>query len=356
MRRRKATAVRFLDARRADVTLRLGIIGAGNISRTHVLAARELEGAEVVAYWGRDYTKAASMAREFGGVPFRELDGLLSHRPIDAVIIGTPSGTHADQAMLAAQRGLHVLVEKPLDVDVARIDSLLAECDRARVTLAVVFQDRTAPDLVWLKHVVDERCLGAPLLVSAQVKWYRPPEYYASSTWRGRWALDGGGALMNQGIHTVDLLLWLVGDVARVSAITRTNLHAIEVEDTAVACLEFASGAVGTLEVTTAAYPGFPRRIALTGSDGTIMIEGDRVASVDLRAPMALPPSEGSTNASASSPVVSDVRGHRRVIADFVDAVRQSRPPLCDGRDGRRSVALVDAAYRSARERRPVSV
>jgi UDP-N-acetyl-2-amino-2-deoxyglucuronate dehydrogenase len=269
---------------------------------------------------------------------------------MDVALVGTPSGLHAEHARAAARRGLTVLVEKPLDVTTERIDALIGECDRADVKLGVIFQDRAAPDLVWLNHLLRAGALGTAILVSARVKWHRPPDYYRGSSWRGTWALDGGGALMNQGIHTVDLLLWLLGDVARVYASTRTALHAIEVEDTAVACLEFAGGAVGTLEAATSAFPGFPRRIELTGSEGTIVVEHDRVVSVQLRTPpQPPPPGEGSTNASATSPIVSDVRGHRRVLEDFVSAVRTGARPLCDGRDGRRSVELVEAMYRSAR-------
>jgi predicted dehydrogenase len=162
---------------------------------------------------------------------------------------------------------------------------------------------------------------------------------------------------MNQGAHTVDLLLWLAGDVDRVSGTVRTLLHPIEVEDTAVACLEYANGAVGTLEVTTAAYPGFPRRLTITGSEGTIVVEGDRVATIALRRdPPPLPEQSVNQNASTSSPVVSDVTGHRRIIADFIDAIQSKRAPLCDGRDGRRSVALIEAVYESARIGAPVSV
>jgi len=273
------------------------------------------------------------------------------------VVVGTPSGLHAEHARAAARRGLHVLVEKPLDITTGRIDALIDECDRARVKLGVIFQDRAAPHLQWLKHLIAQGGLGKPILVSAHVKWYRPPEYYAGSRWRGTWALDGGGALMNQGIHSVDLLLWLLGDVERVYATTRTALHAIEVEDTAVACLEFAGGAVGTLDVATSAFPGFPRRVELTGSEGTIVVERDQVVSVQLRTPLAPPPPDsGSANASATSPVVSDARGHRRVLEDFVAALRTGAAPLCDGRDGRRSVELAQALYRSARAGAAVSV
>jgi len=339
------------------MTVRIGILGGGNISDTHARAARETAGVELVAYWARDPEKARHMARRYGGTAFQVLEEMLAHRPLDAVIVGTPSGLHAEHARAAARRGLHVLVEKPLDITTERIDALIDECDRARVTLGVIFQDRAAPHLQWLKQLVAAGALGKPILVSARVKWYRPPEYYARSEWRGTWALDGGGALMNQGIHSIDLLLWLLGDVERVYATARTALHAIGAEDTAVACLEFAGGAIGTFDVATSAFPGFPRRVELTGSEGTIVVERDQVVSVELRTPRAPPPpDEGGANASATSPVVSDARGHRRVLENFVSALRTGAALLCDGRDGRRSVELAQALYRSARTGAAVSL
>jgi predicted dehydrogenase len=340
------------------VTFRVGLIGSGNISETHARAAIEARHVELVAHWGRNAETTRHLAGQYGGRAFDSVEELLAHRPMDAVLIGTPSGTHADFAIAAARAGLHVLVEKPLDVTTARIDPLLSECARAKVTCGVFFQDRTAPDLVWLKQAIDGGDLGAPLLASASVRWYRSPEYYAGSPWRGTRSLDGGGALMNQGIHTVDLLLWLFGPVARVSAVAKTALHRIEVEDTVVATLEFANGAVGALEVTTAAYPGLPRRIELTGSRGTVVVEGDRIVTWALQQPPALEPPQnaGTTNASASSPVVSDATGHQRVIEDFVAAVRRRRRPRCDGAEGRRSVALIEAIYQSAAAHTPIAV
>ncbi len=308
--------------------------------------------------FGRNAATATRLAERYGARSFATLAAMLSHRPLDAVIVGTPSGAHADAVLAAAGCGMHVLVEKPLEITTARIDEMIADCARAGVTLGVIFQDRTAPDLVWLRTRIEQGELGTPLLASASVRWYRPPEYYTGSAWRGTRALDGGGALMNQGIHTVDLLLWLCGPIARVSAITKTALHRIEVEDTAVATLEFASGALGTLEVTTAAYPGQPRRLELTGTAGTVIVEGDRVTNVALRTPPSVPLPEhaGNANASASSPVVSDIQGHRRVLEDFIAAVRDRRPPICDGKEGRRSVAVIEAIYRSAARREPVAV
>jgi UDP-N-acetyl-2-amino-2-deoxyglucuronate dehydrogenase len=274
-------------------------------------------------------------------------------------MIGSPSGLHAEQGMAAAARGVHVLVEKPIDVTTAKADALIAAAARAGVVLGVIFQDRLKPDVRRLKALVDGGGLGRPLLASAQVKWYRTPEYYASSRWRGTWALDGGGALMNQGVHTVDLLLWLFGPARRVFARTATALHAIDVEDTAVAIVEFVNGAIGTIEATTAAYPGYSRRIELTGSEGTIVLDGDRLAAVDLRhgsGMTATAAAPAAPTASASSPVVADASAHQRVLEDFLRAIDTGTAPVCDGADGRHSVALIEAIYESARRHTPVAL
>jgi UDP-N-acetyl-2-amino-2-deoxyglucuronate dehydrogenase len=190
------------------------------------------------------------------------------------------------------------------------------------------------------------------------VKWYRPPEYYGNSRWRGKLALDGGGALINQGVHTVDLLLWLMGDVVSVYAQMATALHSIEGEDTITALLEFASGAIGTLVATTSAYPGYPRRLELTGSEGTVILEHDRIIRADLRTPRPdlLGNESSDQNQSATSAVVSDVRGHQALIEDFLRAIKTNSRPACDGKEGRRSVALIEAIYESARSGERTSV
>ena len=336
---------------------RVGILGGGNISETHARAARELEGVEVSAVHGHNREKAARLAASYGGAVYEDLGAFLAHRPLDVVLVGSPSGLHAEQGIAAARRGLHVLVEKPLDVTTERADALVAACEAAGVKLGVFFQDRAASDVRRLKEFVASGGLGRPLLVSARVKWYRPPEYYRDSRWRGTWALDGGGALMNQGVHTLDLLLWLLGDVRRVYARAVTALHEIEVEDTVVATLEFESGAVGTLEAATSAYPGYPRRLELTGTEGTVILEQNRLVAADLRAPrpdLISETEESGGTPSASSPVVSDVSGHREILADFIRAIETGGTPICDGREGRRSVALARAVYESSRTGRAV--
>lgn len=336
----------------------IGIIGGGGISDTHARAALEIPDVKIAASYGDNYEKTAQLSQKYGGVVYREFAGFLKHRPMDLVIMGSPSALHAEQGIAAARQGLHVLTEKPIDVTTAQADAFIDACDKAGVKLGVCFQDRVAPDIARLKRLIEEGRIGKPILANGYVKWYRPPEYYSQSRWRGTRALDGGGALMNQGVHTIDLLLWLMGDVQRVYAKTITALHDIEVEDTAVATLEFASGAIGTMEAGTSVFPGYQRRVEVTGSEGTIIMQHDRIVAADLRTPdpSLVIPSDGDANASASSSIVSDVGGHRRLIEDFLRAIEEDRQPICSGLEGRRSVELIEAIYESSRKGLPVNL
>jgi predicted dehydrogenase len=339
--------------------MHIGILGAGNISDTHVRAAQAIPGVRVTAVCGSNPERTRALAGRAGAAAYTDLDAFLAHRPMDIVAIGSPSGVHAGQAIAAIRKGLHVLVEKPLDVTVERVDAVEEEARRAGVRVGVFFQDRLKPDVVRMKTLIDAGHLGTPVLASGHVKWYRPPEYYSGSKWRGVRQFDGGGALMNQGIHTADLMLHLFGNVGRVTSRTATRIHRIEVEDTLVATLEFASGALGVLEAATSVYPGYARRLELTGSEGTLILDHDRLAAVDLRSPAAgerpTPPDGGSAQ-SAASPVVADATPHQRIFEDFLNSIRTGTTPACDAREGRRSVELVEAIYRAAQEDRSVTI
>lgn len=337
--------------------LHIALIGAGGISQTHARAASTVPGVAIAAVHGTNPERTRQLAASYDAAAYDDLDACLAHYPLDAVVIGSPSGVHAEQGIRAAERGLHVLVEKPLDVTLQKADALIDATERAGVRLGVMFQDRTRPSFERLRRALADGRAGRPLLASARVKWYRPPEYYSGSKWRGTWALDGGGAVMNQGIHTVDLLGWLLGPVRWVTARTAALLHPIEVEDTALALFEFASGATATFEATTIAYPGFARRIELTTTEGTIVIENDRVIAADLKngaGDLVDPPADAPAHGTAS-PVVADVSGHARLIEDFAAAIQERRDALCSGREGRKSLANVLALYDSAARRVPVS-
>lgn len=332
------------------MAIHIGLIGGGNITETHARAARAISGAEITAIFGTNPKKIAVLCQKYGGKPYQTFDEFLAHRPIDLVVIGSPSGLHATHGIAAARHGFHVLTEKPIEINTQRADELIEAAENSGVKLGVIFQDRVKPGVRQLKEWVSAGMLGKILLVDARVKWYRPPEYYGQSRWRGTLALDGGGALINQAVHTVDLLLWLLGDVVRVQSRTATVLQAIEAEDTAVAILEFASGALGVLQATTAAYPGYPRRVEITGSEGTVILEQDSILSAHFRGASAgfSAITQPDENRSASSAVVSDFRGHQALLEDFLHAVKHNTTPICDGRDGRRSVALIRAIYRAA--------
>jgi UDP-N-acetyl-2-amino-2-deoxyglucuronate dehydrogenase len=333
------------------MTTHIGLIGSGNITETHARAATAIPGVQISAIYGTNPQTVISLATKHQATPYHDFAAFLTHKPMDLVILGTPSGLHAQQGIAAAQHGLHVLTEKPIDITTKNADALIAASEKSNVKLAVIFQDRLKPNVQRLRQWVDCGLLGKPLIVDARVKWYRPPDYYSNSNWRGTLALDGGGALINQAIHTVDLLLYLLGDVARVQARTATALHKIEGEDTAIATLEFINGAMGTLLATTAAYPGYPRRLEITGTEGTVILEQDRIVAADLRNP---PPdlafiTAGDSNQSASSAAVTDISGHKAILEDFLHAIASNTQPICNGQAGRRSLALVESIYNSAR-------
>ena len=336
--------------------MNIGILGGGNISGTHARAAAAIPGVKVVAFHGVNRERTAALAAPYGAPVYDTLDAFLAHRPMDIVAIGSPSGMHAEQGIAAARRGLHVLVEKPIDTTTAKADALIAACDAAGVKLGIFFQDRLRPAIVEIKRMIDDGTLGKPVLISGRVKWYRPPEYYSGSKWRGTWKLDGGGALMNQAIHTVDLIQWMFGPIRRVSASVATRVHDIEVEDTAAAVFEFTNGAIGTIEATTSVYPGYNRRLEVTGSNGTVVLDHDRISDLTLHStgPKVQGAAAGGVENTAS-PVVSDASDHQRIIEDFLHAIRKGIVPSIDGREGRRSVELVESIYEAARTGQPVA-
>ena len=337
--------------------MRVGLIGGGNISETHARAARAIAGVEIAAVFGTNREKVERLAGEHGGTPYLDFEKFLAHRPMDFVAIGSPSGLHAEQGIAAARRGLHVLTEKPLDTNLLAADGLIAAAAEANVKLGVFFQDRFKTDLIRVKEWMDAGILGKPILADARVKWFRSAEYYQSSRWRGTLRLDGGGALINQAIHTVDLLLWMFGDVAQVQAQKKAALHKIEAEDTLTAILEFKNGAMGVLQAATSVYPGYPRRVELTGDQGTVIVEHDRMIAADLRRPPGDAESRGDDrNLSASSATVSDIRGHQAAMEDFIEAIKKDTTPRCSGIEGRRSLALAEAIYAACESGRKVEL
>jgi predicted dehydrogenase len=334
--------------------LRFAIVGAGTVARFHARAVADAPGARLSAVCSRDPERAAAAARELGVECAPSYEALLARGDVDAVCLCTPSGLHAAQAIAAARAGKHVLVEKPMALTLADADAMIAACRSAGVKLAVALQRRTETVYQSLRSAIAAGELGRLTLGCASVPYFRPQAYYESATWRGTWALDGGGALMNQGIHLVDLLLWLMGDAEEVSARSATLAHAIEVEDCVVASLRFGSGALGSLIATTAAAPGFPHRVEVYGSEGGAQIEGECVVRWQDRSAKQRPVTAALADAGAGASATGiSAAGHTRIVADLVEAVGAGRAPLVPGEEGRRCLALVLAVYESARTGRP---
>lgn len=333
--------------------LGFGIVGAGNIGALHAQAIRHLEGARLVAVSDLIEERAKALAGPAGAAWYTDYGEMLRDRNVDVVNICTASGLHGQMAVAAAQAGKHVIVEKPMEITVERADEIIDACRENGVKLAVIFQYRFGTGVQKAKEAVGAGRLGQLTLCDAYVKWYRTQEYYDTGGWRGTWAMDGGGALMNQSIHTIDLLQWLAGPVESVYAYTATLAHRMETEDTAVVLVEFRDGALGVIEGATSTYPGQPSRVELSGDKGTIVLEDGIVTRWDLadaspEEEEAMLRLEVSTGTGASEPMGISYHKHQRQIEDFVAAVWKNRSPLVDGIEGRKAVAIIQAIYQSA--------
>jgi UDP-N-acetyl-2-amino-2-deoxyglucuronate dehydrogenase len=345
-----------------ETPVRFAIVGTGSIADFHAAAISQVEGAGLVAVYSRGLEKARAFSERHGGRVHTSLSELLSDPEVDAVCITTPSGAHAGVAIAALQSGRHVLCEKPLDVTLEKVDAMLEAEARSGKILAAVFQSRLAPNARRLKAAVESGRFGRLTLCSCHIRWWRDQNYYDSVAWRGTKELDGGGCLMNQGIHGVDLLQWLVGKPEEVTAYTAALAHQqIEVEDTAVAALRFPGGTLGLIEAATSAWPGFQRRIELSGDKGSVILEDDVVKFWQFES--ELPEDEeirasasagGTFGSGASDPRAISTEGHRLLVEDLVGAIREGRPPAIPGSEGRAAIETILAIYRSADEGRPV--
>jgi predicted dehydrogenase len=347
--------------------LGFAIIGCGMIARYHARAIQEIPSARVAALVSRSPDNGRKLIDEtkIPACPvFGTIEEAVQAPGVDAVIITTPSGAHREPALAAAGAGKHVVVEKPLEITGPRCQDIIDACTVSRVRLCTIFPSRFADSSVALKSAVDAGKFGRVTLGETTCKWWRTQQYYDEGGWKGTQALDGGGALMNQAIHNVDLLLWMMGPATHVSGFTATLAHErIEVEDTAVAVIRFKSGALGVIQATTSVHPGYPKTIAVHGDKGSAVIEQEDVlrwdftpeTDADKAVKARFAAKVGASGGSADPKAISH-EGHRRQLADFVEAVRDNRPPKVDGREGRKAVDLICAIYESSRTGRVVEL
>lgn len=333
-----------------------GIVGCGVIGPWHARAVAACPQARLAAVCDVIPEKAQKLAAEHGNARvYTDYRELLADPAVDVVSVCTPSGLHAEVAVAAARAGKHALSEKPMDISLAQADAMIAAHKAAGTKLAVIFQRRTSPLWQYIKRTVDSGALGKLVLGDAYLKYFRSQEYYDSAGWRGTWALDGGGALMNQGVHCIDLLQWVMGPVESLYALAAPLVRKIEVEDTAVAALKFKNGAFGVLEGTTSVTPGMDHRLEFHGELGSIRIDSEDVAEWNV--PGVPAPGSGDSTASvASDPTQLTADGHTIQVCDLVAAIKEDRKPFVSGEDARPALELILAVYQSARTGQPVKL
>jgi UDP-N-acetyl-2-amino-2-deoxyglucuronate dehydrogenase len=350
--------------------LRFGIIGCGVIGATHAQAIGSVPDAGLIAVADVIPERARQLAAQYGVTPYAAAQEMLERERLDVVAVCTPSGQHGETACQVMRTGRHVVVEKPMEITHEAMAQMLRVQRECGVKLAVISQHRFDPASKQVHALAQQGAFGRLVLGNAQIPWWRSQQYYDSGAWRGTWELDGGGVLMNQGIHSIDVLQWLMGPVSSVYAHTATLAHRMQTEDVAVAVLRFANGALGTLSGTTGAYPGLGTRIEIYGDRGSAVIADDLLAVLRLATDGEEVSAYGANReqrseagaiqteqpSAASDPSAIGIASHVAQIADMVQAIRDDRPPLVDGEEGRRPVEIILGVYESARTHQEVSI
>lgn len=341
------------------MTYRFGIIGAGMIAPLHHAAIEAIPSAQTTGIMDNGNGQGAAIAPGLDHTGADDIAQFLARDDIDIVTIASPSGAHGEAAIAAARAGKHCVIEKPMEITVARIDAIIAAHEAAGTYVGGIFNSRYSEAAQILKKAVRAGRFGEITFASALGPWWRDQAYYDDSEWKGTWALDGGGAVMNQGIHSVDLLQWIVGSpVVEVSARIATLAHErIEVEDTAAATLQFESGALGTIACTTSLWPGHFRSITIGGTRGTAVLTDETflvwqfadtlAGDDDIRARLVGHPGAGIGAADPSAGVTA--AGHQAVFEAFIRALEAGETPEIDGNESRKAVSIIEAIYASAR-------
>ena len=324
-----------------------GIIGTGNIAKFHADCIEKIPNAFLFGVLSKSQSRANQVAKNYKCPVFWEIEKLLFHPEIDVICVCNESGLHGATIAKIAKAGKHILCEKPLETTVEKIEQIELVVKSFGIRLGCVFQNRENPEYKKLKNYVEKGSLGKILLCQTSINWYRAPIYYEGS-WRGTKALDGGAALINQGIHTIDLMLNLMGEVSVISGFIDTLNHQIEGEDVAVAALKFKSGALGTLSGGTALFPGEPESISIYGTLGNIVFRGGKIVSSSVESiNNALKLFDQNPGSGASDPMAITDQFHIAALQDMIDAIRDNHSPKVDIEEAKKSVALINSIYQS---------
>ncbi len=335
----------------------IAIVGTGSIAGHFYKSIVDLPNASVVGMCSSSADRAAAAQEKYGVPVYHDLENLLAREEVDVVCICTASGQHLEPALVAAQQGKHIICEKPLEVTSQRAQQIIDACREHHVVLAGIFQNRYSKDYQDLKSAVDAGMLGKLLVGNAYIKWYRDDAYYASSPWRGTLKGDGGAAFINQGIHTIDLLLHIMGEVDSVYAKTRTMTHDIEGEDVGIALLEFESGALGAIQASTSMWPGYPERLEIFGEKGSVIMEGGKITAWNIQGVVnKTADSSSGTPSGSSDPMAISYHLHRKQIGEILDNIRTGTTPKVDGAEAVKALGLIKAIYRSSAEGKAVQI
>ena len=326
--------------------LRFAIYGCGVIAKIHAAAISELDGADLYACADVVYDAAASFAEKHGIVALDNFDSVLESENVDVVCICTPSGTHAKLAIKALEKNKHVVLEKPMAISSEECNGIISALERSQAKITVISQMRTSPDVLRAAELVNSGKLGKIILAELNMRYYRGVEYYKGS-WRGTKKMDGGGALMNQGIHGIDLIRYIMGPIKNVQSIVRTLEHNIEVEDTAVAALEYENGALGVIVASTATHPGFDREIKINGTRGAIELKEDRLVRMIIDG-TEYPCEKFTSIGGAGNNTLLDHKAHARQIGDFIRAIRGENIRYVNESDGRCAVDIIEQIYKKS--------
>lgn len=329
----------------SDPAFNFAIVGSGNIGATYASAIENLSSVQVAALVSRSGNRPSYLAQD---IPvFTSIAAI--DCPCDAVILCTPNGLHHLGAIEAAGRGLHVLTEKVLDISIANMDAMQTSCDRAGVQLGVTFQRRMSPDNAAVKDLLANRALGKVYAADLRVKFYRDMDYYQSGAYRGGYAIDGGGPFIQQAAHNLDIFCWFFGLPSEVTAVLGTLARDIEVEDHGVAGLRFPDGMIGSIVASTVARPGYPPILEIHCERGTLVLENDEITTWDIEGvdnPSSRP-EDFEVHSGSDSAAVTDTAGHEAILADFVAACREGRPPIVPASSGRLATELALQIYQA---------
>ena len=328
--------------------VRFGILGCGTAAHYHARAVKSTSDAVLVGVADSNVKKAEKFAEEYGIRAYVDYEQMLGDPEIDAVCICTPSGMHAQNSLDALAAKKHIVVEKPMALNTADADRMIEACKKSSCMMTVICQLRFSDGVKKIKALVDEGAFGTLGLCDLYMKYWRSPEYYGGRAGRGTRAMDGGGALMNQGIHGVDMLLYILGDAKLLSAKAKTVYHGIEVEDTAVAMLEFQRGALGVIEASTCSYPGIERKIEICGSRGYAILREDTLEKLVIGDRVLTDVKSTGGIVTASDPTAMSFSLHAKQIDNFVNAILGKEKLLIDANEGRRALSLIEKIYKKS--------